>query len=193
MLADRPGMSRTARKTFLKENGYGTLNEATVSRLVLMAKYDTAIRAWRDTLTEHKRDSWNSPTSICNRCPKLRKVIAEANKNKPPRNRRKRDLMLAVQSQLDKLFDLIAAVEDIDNRRALIEQATSSLTKMLPDDQPPTPSRKKRGKAKAAAEPVNDDFSKTAEQVVDEERATETRIAIPALGMVMRIPTVKSD
>jgi hypothetical protein len=62
-------MSRKARKNLLRDNGYGSLNESTVSRLLLMAKHETAIRIWRDTLTQNKRDSWNSPTSICNRCP----------------------------------------------------------------------------------------------------------------------------
>jgi hypothetical protein len=27
-----------------------------------------------DGLTQHQRDNWNSPTSICNRCPALLKV-----------------------------------------------------------------------------------------------------------------------
>jgi hypothetical protein len=50
----------------------------------MMAKYETAIRAWRDTLTPNKRDAWNSLTSMCNRSPAVRKAIAEASKSKPP-------------------------------------------------------------------------------------------------------------
>ena len=90
-LADRPGTSRSARKNLLEDNGYGSLNDGTVSRLLLMAKHETEIRKWRDGISQRKRDSWNSPTSICNRCPALRKAIAEANKNKPPRPPRKTD------------------------------------------------------------------------------------------------------
>lgn len=86
MIADRPGMSRKARKHLLKDNGYDTLNESTISRLKHMAAHETAIRAWRVGLvSDKKRDSWNSPTSICNRCPTVRKAIAAARGNKPPR------------------------------------------------------------------------------------------------------------
>jgi hypothetical protein len=101
-LAARPGMSRKARKHFLKDNGYGSLNESTVSRLLWMAKYETAIRAWRDELTPGKRNSWNSPSSICNRCPAVRKAIAEANQNKPPRRTRK-----AVTRNVEVAIDVI--------------------------------------------------------------------------------------
>jgi hypothetical protein len=131
-LADRPGMSRKARKHLLKDNGYGTLNESTVSRLRLMAKHETDIRKWRDTLTQNKRDSWNSPSSICNRCPALRKAIAEANANKPPRRPRgKVDKSAAFEQLLDKLLDLISSVEDIDNRRALVERIKVQVDKLV--------------------------------------------------------------
>src|SRR5262249_8565694 len=87
-LADRPGMARKARRTFLNENGYKTLNDSTVSRLLYMARLETKIRAWRDSITQKKRDSWNSPTSICNRCPDVRKAIAEAKRATPQRPRK---------------------------------------------------------------------------------------------------------
>ena len=130
-LADRPGTSRSARKNLLEDNGYGSLNEGTVSRLLLMAKHETDIRKWRDGISQRKRDSWNSPTSICNRCPALRKAIAEANKNKPPRRPRQTDKSAALESLLDKLLDLIGAVEDIDNRRALVERVKAQVDKLV--------------------------------------------------------------
>jgi len=156
-LADRPNMSRTARRTFLNENGYKTLNEGTVSRLLLMAEHETAIRLWRDEpAMKRNRDRWNSPTSICNRCPAVRKVIAEANKNKPPRKPRQASQAIAFETHLDKLLDLIAAVEDADNRQAFIERVTASMTKLAlapPSDDEPTPpktTKRKRGKADQA-------------------------------------------
>jgi hypothetical protein len=188
-LADRPGTSRSARKNLLEDNGYGSLNDGTVSRLLLMAKHETEVRKWRDGIGQHKRDAWNSPTSICNRCPALRKAIAEANKNKPPRRPRQTDKSAALESLLDKLLDLIGAVEDSDNRRALVERVTSSVAKLLPE---PTPSRKKRGKAKAPVEvkrEVAPGHTKTAEQALAEHRAKHTTVVVPGLGAVLEIPT----
>jgi hypothetical protein len=190
-LADRPGTSRKARKNLLEDNGYGSLNESTVSRLLLMAKYETDIRKWRDSLTQNKRDAWNSPTSICNRCPALRKAIAEANKNKPPRQPRKTDKSAALESLLDKLLDLIGAVEDIDNRRALVERVTSSVAKLLPEAEPTKPSRKKRGKTKAPVEvkrEVAPGHTKTAEQALAEHRAKTMKVVVPGLGTLLEIP-----
>ena len=82
-IADGHGMARKARQHLLRDNGYGSLNPSTVSRLLLMAKLETEIMKWRDTLTQRRRDSWNSPTSICNRCPAVRKAIAEAKASRP--------------------------------------------------------------------------------------------------------------
>ena len=190
-LADRPGTSRSARKNLLEDNGYGSLNDGTVSRLLLMAKHETEIRKWRDGISQRKRDSWNSPTSICNRCPALRKAIAEANKNKPPRRPRQTDKSAALESLLDKLLDLIGAVEDIDNRRALVERVTSSVAKLLPETEPTTPSRKKRGKTKAPVEvkrEVAPGHTKTAEQALAERRAKTTKVVVPGIGTLLELP-----
>jgi hypothetical protein len=67
----------------------------------------------------------------------VRKAIAEANAARPPRRRGPRDPKAAFQSHLDKLLDLIAGVEDLDNRRAMIEQVTVSAAKLMPDEPPP--------------------------------------------------------
>jgi hypothetical protein len=119
-LAARASMARKARKHLLADNGYGTLNEGTVSRLLRMADLETAIRIWRDTLTANKRDSWNSPTSICNRCPPVRAAIAASNKAKPPRKPRKPHVESAIDTFLEHLHSL-----DTDNRRATIERILS--------------------------------------------------------------------
>ena len=190
-LADRPGTSRSARKNLLEDNGYGSLNDGTVSRLLLMAKHETEIRKWRDGISQRKRDSWNSPTSICNRCPALRKAIAEANKNKPPRPPRKTDKSAALEGLLDKLLDLIGAVEDIDNRRALVERVTSSVAKLLPETEPTKPSRKKRGTTKAPVEvkrEVAPGHTKTAEQALAERRAKTTKVVVPGIGTLLELP-----
>jgi len=190
-LADRPGTSRSARKNLLEDNGYGSLNDGTVSRLLLMAKHETEIRKWRDGISQRKRDSWNSPTSICNRCPALRKAIAEANKNKPPRRPRQTDKSAALEGLLDKLLDLIGAVEDIDNRRALVERVTSSVAKLLPETEPTKPSRKKRGKTKAPVEvkrEVAPGHTKTAEQALAERRAKTTKVVVPGIGTLLELP-----
>ena len=190
-LADRPGTSRSARKNLLEDNGYGSLNDGTVSRLLLMAKHETEIRKWRDGISQRKRDSWNSPTSICNRCPALRKAIAEANKNTPPRRPRQTDKSAALERLLDKLLDLIGAVEDIDNRRALVERVTSSVAKLLPETEPTKPSRKKRGKTKAPVEvkrEVAPGHTKTAEQALAERRAKTTKVVVPGIGTLLELP-----
>ena len=106
MIADRPGMSRKARKHLLKDNGYGTLNESTISRLKHMAAHETAIRAWRDVdLTDNERERWNSPTSICNRCPAVRQAIAAARGNKPvtPRRTSRRNVEVAIDTIAEHL------------------------------------------------------------------------------------------
>jgi hypothetical protein len=121
-VADRPGMSRKARKNLLKDNGYGTLAEGTISRLLRMAEHETAIRVWRDTLTENKRESWNSPTSICNRCPAVRQAITEANQNKAPRTRKQKDARLEIQKALDVSGDLAYGLKDTDQRAVIKEQ-----------------------------------------------------------------------
>jgi hypothetical protein len=114
--------SRKARKNLLKDNGYGSLNEGTVSRLRWMAKLETAIRTWRDTLTENKRDSWNSPTSICNRCPAVRKAIAEANRTRPPRPKKAVNKPKALESAIDFILDHLHETEDADHRLAILER-----------------------------------------------------------------------
>jgi hypothetical protein len=199
-LADRPGTSRKARKNLLKENGYGTLTEGSVSRLLLMAKHETPIRVWRDSLMQNQRDRWNSPSSICNRCPAVKKAIAEANKNKPQRRRGPRDPKAAFQSHLDALLDLIAGTEDIDAQRAMIEQVTSSAAKLLPRDEPPAgpakPKRKSRAKAKAKAEPEHEiapGHSQTAEAALAKERASTTHLVVPGLGVAIPLPQKLAD
>ena len=117
------GKSRKARQRLLKEQGYGSLNPSTVSRLLLMVAHETAIRIWRDGLTQHQRDTWNSPTSLCNRVPALRKTIAEAKAANPPRTPRKRtDRVLVVERAFDTIADYGHALQDADARAVLAER-----------------------------------------------------------------------
>ena len=162
-VADRPGMSRKARKNLLKDNGYGSLNDGTVSRLLLMAEHETAIRLWRDEpAMKRNRDRWNSPTSICNRCPAVRKAIAEASKNRPPRQPRKTNRMLAVERALDVIGDYLSTTEDADQRAAMVERLEALVHQHRPDadQQPAKPIRKRKPKI-AALEWSGDDNGPT--------------------------------
>jgi hypothetical protein len=125
-LANQPTASRRAFKNFLRDHGYGSLNRSTASRLVLMAKHETAIRIWRDTLTENKRERWCSPTSICSRCPALRAVIAESAKRKPRKPRTNRQ-PFHVKRAYDTIFEHLHAIEDADQRAALVDQIKGDL------------------------------------------------------------------
>lgn len=120
-IADRPGMSRKARQHLLNDNGYGTLNAGTVSRLRRMAEHEVEIRAWRNTLTHYKREQWGGPTTICNRCPAVRKAIAEANASKPKRERRV-DRPKAVEAAIDTIADYLHSVADADQRASIVER-----------------------------------------------------------------------
>jgi hypothetical protein len=151
--------SRSARKNALKSAGYGTLNESTISRLLLMAKHETDVRIWRDSLTTNQRDSWNSPTSICNRCLAVRKAIAEAAKHKPPRRpRTKTSIGAAVERALDVIADAIHAAEDADLRASMVER----ISKITRPDGDAAPA--------AAAEPmiVDQHFAALVELLQDE-------------------------
>ena len=130
-------MSRAARKNLFEDNGYGTLNGGTVSRLLRMAEFETAIRVWRDSgeLTAHQREHWNSPTSICNRCPAVRKAIAAA-KTSTPRKVRNVNRSAAVEKAFDVIGDYLVNLEDDDQRASLAER----LAALAPDQKP-------RGKA----------------------------------------------
>jgi hypothetical protein len=151
IVADQPGMSRKARKHLLADNGYGTLNEGTVSRLKRMAEHETAIRIWRDTLTQNKRDSWNSPTSICNRCPAVRKAIEADKANKPPRKPRTVNRPLAVERALDTIGDYLHDL-DADNRLVMIERILLPFgLRPVPVDAPTKPVKPKAKAKKAEA------------------------------------------
>ena len=148
-LADRPGMSRDARKHLLADNGYGTLNEGTVSRLLHMAKLETAIRIWRDTLTQNKRDAWNSPTSICNRCPEVRKAIEADKANKPLRKRRVVNRSAKVESAFDTIDDYLYGIEDADHRASLVERLLNLARKYGGEDGNKPPKAPKKSKTTA--------------------------------------------
>jgi hypothetical protein len=126
-LADQRS-SRRAFRSLLRDNGYGSLNDTAASRLVLMAKYETAIRIWRDgELTERQRERWNSPTSICQRCPAVRKAI-EATKG--PGLGAARTFIrprIPFETALDAVTDHLLAVPDADHRAAMIERVASTI------------------------------------------------------------------
>jgi hypothetical protein len=132
--------SRKAFKNLCRDHGYGSLNEATRSRLLLMAAHETAIRIWRDVeLTERQRENWNSPTSICKRCPALRAAIAETNKNKPPRPPRKTNKSLVLERALDVVLDHLNEMDD-DNRLVVVERILSPFKlKLAKVSEPPLP------------------------------------------------------
>jgi hypothetical protein len=141
-LADQRS-SRKAFKNLRRDHGYGSLNEATCTRLILMAKHETAIRIWRDSLTDRQRESWNSPTSICQRCPAVRADMAKA----PPRASRKPNRS-ALEPALDIVHDCLEEM-DADNRRAVLERIAAWYgLRIASDVRAP-----KRKQASAEAEP----------------------------------------
>jgi hypothetical protein len=161
-IADREGMSRQARKHLLAETGFKSLNPSTVSRLLWMVRLEPAIRAWRDTLTQHQRDTWNSPTSVCNRCPAVRKAIAQEKAKHPqaPRTKTQQKIGAAVEKALDTIVDYLGHLQDSTVQRALLERLTAII------DQHPI---------------------KTAEQVWEEEqtrkKAAQTAGVITTIGI----------
>ena len=155
IVADRPGMSRKARLNLFKANGYATLNGGTVSRLLRMAEHETAIRAWRDTLTANKRDSWNSPTSICNRCPAVRQAIAAA-KVERPRKPRATNGSVALERAIDAIGDYLHGVEDAGHRAAVVERLMTLVRQFTVAPEP-----KPAAKPKAAPKPKAPKASKS--------------------------------
>jgi hypothetical protein len=123
-LADRR-TSRSARRNLLREQGYGTLHPTICIKLRIMARHETAIRFWRDGLTQNQREKWNSPTSVCNRCPAVRKAYAEARADKPPRRPRAANKSVALERALDVISDYFNATEDADAKAVLRERLTS--------------------------------------------------------------------
>jgi hypothetical protein len=139
-LADKPGRSRNARRSLFKEAGYGRLSESNISRLLHMGRLESQIMIWRTGLTSRQRDTWNSPATICKKCPDIRKAIEEANKNKPPRQARAprpaADPKDELERIINRVFDLLNAVEDIDLRRQQIERLITLLNEVSEPERP---------------------------------------------------------
>ena len=133
-LADKPGRSRNARRSLFKEAGYGSLSAANVSRLLWMGRFESQIAIWRMGLKPRQRDTWNSPATICKRCPEVRKAIEEANKNRPPRQaprpRPAANPVDELERTINRTFDLLNAVGDLDLRRQQIERLSSLLNEL---------------------------------------------------------------
>jgi hypothetical protein len=140
-LADQRS-ARTAFKNLRRDHGYGSLNEATCTRLILMAKHETAIRLWRDSLTPRQRESWNSPTSICQRCSAVRAEMAKA----PPRQPRKSG-SADFEKALDTIQEAMDAA-DADARNAMAARLATLLSAFGASAAPrmPRQSRQTRGK-----------------------------------------------
>jgi hypothetical protein len=149
LIADRPGMSRKARKSLLKAEGYGTLDQGTISRLLMMAEHETAVRAWRHTLTQNQRDRWNGPSSVYSRCPAIRKAVAAAQTGKAPRQPRQRNRQAELERALDVISECYAA-GDADFRASLGERLDAIVRQHEATAAPakpkgPTRKRKERG------------------------------------------------
>jgi hypothetical protein len=75
-LADTRRSRAAAFKYFTRAYGYAGLAQASISRLLLIARHEASVLAWRDTLPELDQGRWNTPVEIVRRCPALRKEIA---------------------------------------------------------------------------------------------------------------------
>lgn len=154
-LADKPGRSRNARRSLFKEAGYGSLSAANVSRLLHMGRLESQIAIWRMGLKPHQRDSWNSPATICKKCPEVRKAIEEANKNKPPRtatrSRPTADPRDELERAVNRVYDLVGAIDDVDLRDSEIDRLITLLRELRePERTQPKPSKRRAKKAPAA-------------------------------------------
>jgi hypothetical protein len=154
-LADKPGRSRNARRSLFKEAGYGRLSESNISRLLHMGRLESHIMIWRTGLTPRQRDTWNSPATICKKCPEVRKAIEEGNKDKPPRQARPprppADPADELERTVNRVFDLLNALEDVDLRRQQIERLITLLSELSePEPTKPKRQRKPGGKTKPA-------------------------------------------
>jgi hypothetical protein len=90
-----------------------------------MAEFETEIMVWRHSLTDNKREAWNSPTSICNRCPAVRKAIGEskaATGTTTRRTRSKKEIGAAVENAFDVIDDYAHSLEDGDAKAVLAER-----------------------------------------------------------------------
>jgi hypothetical protein len=155
-LADKPGRSRSARRSLFKEAGYGSLSRANISRLLHMGRFESQIVIWRMGLKPRQRETWNSPATICKRCPEVRKAIEEANKNRPPRLPRPRpvvDPADELERAINRVFNLLDEVKDIDLRRQQIERLTTLLSELSEEEPKPT-------KAVKATKPEREPASK---------------------------------
>ena len=74
-LAETRRSRAAAFKYFIRAYGYAGLAQATVSRLLLIARHEASVLAWRDALPELDRERWNTPVEIVRRCPALREAI----------------------------------------------------------------------------------------------------------------------
>jgi hypothetical protein len=150
-LADKPGRSRSARRSLFKEAGYGSLSQSNISRLLHMGRLESQIRIWRMGLKPRQRDTWNSPATICKRCPEVRKAIEEANKNRPPRPPRPRpavDPEHELDRAINRVFDLLDAVKDSDLRRLQIERLTTLLSELSKEEMEAEPAEAKSPRRK---------------------------------------------
>jgi hypothetical protein len=76
----------------------------------------------------------------------VRKAIAEANKNKPARSRKPKNITAEVEKALDLLSDYMHGLHDADVRAVLAERLRA-ISKEKPDHEPP-PTAKLKGTAK---------------------------------------------
>jgi hypothetical protein len=116
-LAERPGMSRKARQNLLADNGYGSLHSTMVSRLVHMADNEAAIRAWRENLPPKQYDAWQSPTSICNKCPAIKKSTGAAPRGSRASAKPKPNVQAAIDTLAEHLLGLA-----LDERKVVYGQ-----------------------------------------------------------------------
>jgi hypothetical protein len=98
-----------------------------------MGRLESQSVIWRMGLKPRQRETWNSPATICKRCPEVRKAIEEANKNRPPRQPRPRPGVNPadeLERTINRVFDLLDALKDVDLRRQQIERLTTLLSEL---------------------------------------------------------------
>jgi hypothetical protein len=136
-----------------------------------MGRLETQIMIWRTGLKPRQRDTWNSPATICKRCPEVRKAIEEANKNRPPRLPRSRPVVDPedeLERAINRVFNLLDEVKDIDLRRQQIERLTTLLSELSEEEPKPT-------KAVKATKPEPEPASKPKPRKAKTAKAEQTK------------------
>jgi hypothetical protein len=212
VLADKAeviGGKSTFRRLRERE-GYGGINKARVTRLLVVLEHEHEIGTWRAGLTDHQRFAWSSPESILNRA-----TDANGRRLFPPKKPTKaKPAAKAAEREVAELRAELAAarseyVLDGDAReiaariiggnaelaRAIAEEILDQLR--LASELEPTPPKRrakaKRSKAKSRADEVMDIKMEEITRVAREDAAKRKAKAKNEAAVARGIAKAEAD